>query len=62
MTRCDRTPAWAALNAHFAERGCSLDLRQAFAADATRFERFSLQAPEVFALSLIHISEPTRPY
>jgi glucose-6-phosphate isomerase len=48
-TRCDRTPAWAALNIEFAARGRAFDLRQAFAADANRFERFSLSAPHVFA-------------
>ena len=47
--RCDRTPAWAALQRHFEGAGRALDLRAAFAADATRFTRFSLQAPEVFA-------------
>jgi glucose-6-phosphate isomerase len=48
-TRCDRTPAWAALQTEFLARGRALDLRTAFAADATRFERFSLSAPHVFA-------------
>ncbi|MBT9456879.1 MAG: glucose-6-phosphate isomerase [Burkholderiaceae bacterium] len=47
--RCDQTPAWAALNAHFAVQGKSFDLRRAFAADAGRFEKLSVQAPEVFA-------------
>ena len=60
MTRCDHTPAWDALHAHFSERGCALDLREAFATDATRFDRLSLQAPEVFAdLSKNLIDEPT---
>ena len=27
--RCDRTPAWAALQAHFGAHGKSFDLRQA---------------------------------
>ncbi|MCX7225402.1 MAG: glucose-6-phosphate isomerase, partial [Burkholderiales bacterium] len=48
-TRCDRTPAWAALQTEFFARGRALDLRTAFAADSTRFERFSLSAPHVFA-------------
>ncbi|NBT55391.1 MAG: glucose-6-phosphate isomerase [Betaproteobacteria bacterium] len=48
-TRCDRTPAWAALQTEFLAGGRALDLRTAFAADATRFERFSLSAPHVFA-------------
>ncbi|MBK6865062.1 MAG: glucose-6-phosphate isomerase [Ideonella sp.] len=47
--RCDRTAAWAALQAHFESAGRSLDLRQAFAADPLRFDAMSLQAPEVFA-------------
>ncbi len=60
MTRCDQTPAWAGLQAHFQSQGRTLDLRQAFAADATRFERFSLQAPEVFAdLSKNLVDGPT---
>ena len=48
-TRCDRTAAWSALNAHFDATGQALDVRQAFAADAQRFERFSQEAPYVFA-------------
>ena len=47
--RCDRTPAWAALQASFAESGHSFDLRDAFASDLKRFERFSQEAPHVFA-------------
>jgi glucose-6-phosphate isomerase len=46
MTRCDRTAAWGLLHAH---HDPSFDLRAAFAADARRFDTFSLQAPEVFA-------------
>ncbi|MES2979347.1 MAG: glucose-6-phosphate isomerase [Pseudomonadota bacterium] len=48
-TRCDRTPAWAALQAHYEQAGASLDLRRAFSSDAARFERFSQSAPHVFA-------------
>jgi len=48
-TRCDRTPAWAQLQAAYQAQGKDLDLRQAFAQDAQRFERFSQQAPLVFA-------------
>ena len=48
-TRCDRTPAWAQLQAAFASTGQGLDLRDAFAQDAGRFERFSQSAPYVFA-------------
>lgn len=49
--RCDETPVWAALQAHFAHRfaATAFDLQRAFAEDATRAERFSLQAPGVFA-------------
>ena len=55
-TRCDRTPAWAALQAHFASEGQGFDLRQAFSADSVdpeagveRFAHFSQPAPQVFA-------------
>ncbi len=47
--RGDRTTAWAALAGHFEAHGRDLDLRDAFARDAQRFERFALAAPEVFA-------------
>ncbi|MES2189318.1 MAG: glucose-6-phosphate isomerase [Pseudomonadota bacterium] len=47
--RCDSTPAWAALAAHFEAAGKTFDLRQAFALDARRFEDFSQSAPHVFA-------------
>ncbi|MDN3921102.1 glucose-6-phosphate isomerase [Roseateles violae] len=47
--RCDRSPAWAALRAHYEAAGRGFDLRQAFAAEAERFESWSFQAPEVFA-------------
>lgn len=47
--RCDRTPVWAALHAHYQAQGQSLDLRKAFVADAERFGRFSQEAPYVFA-------------
>ncbi|MFZ2739617.1 MAG: glucose-6-phosphate isomerase [Burkholderiaceae bacterium] len=47
--RCDRTPAWAALNKQFESSGKHFDLRQAFAQDGERFERFSQDAPHIFA-------------
>ncbi len=47
--RCDRTPAWAALTRKFESSGKRFDLRAAFAADGERFERFSQDAPRVFA-------------
>ena len=49
MTRCDQTPAWAQLKAHAESSGHTLDLRQAFAEDAQRFEHFSQAAPLLFA-------------
>ena len=47
--RCDQTPAWAALQAHFNTDGNSFDLRQAFGSDPQRFTSFSQPAPHVFA-------------
>ena len=47
--RCDRTAAWGALQAAFANGARALDLRQAFASDSQRFARFSQSAPHVFA-------------
>lgn len=49
MTRCDRTPAWNALHAHYAAAGKNFDLRRAFAANPHRFADFSQDAPHVFA-------------
>ena len=48
-TRCDRTPAWGALQASFNRHGRTFDLRAAFADDARRFANFSQAAPHVFA-------------
>ena len=48
-TRCDRTPAWAALKAHYDASARRFDLRAAFAADPHRCATFSQQAPHVFA-------------
>ena len=47
--RCDRTAAWQALRRHFDTTARQLDLRAAFAADASRFASLSWQAPEIFA-------------
>ena len=47
--RCDETPPWARLAAHYAAQGRSLDMRRAFARDGGRFAHFSQQAPQVFA-------------
>jgi glucose-6-phosphate isomerase len=58
--RCDRTPAWAALQAHYQAAGRGFDLRAAFAGDAQRFEALSLQSPEVFVdLSKNLVDAPT---
>ena len=48
-TRCDRTPVWRQLQAAFDATGKTFDARTAFAQDAQRFERFSQEAPYVFA-------------
>jgi glucose-6-phosphate isomerase len=47
--RCDETPAWRRLQERFRSEGASFDLRQAFAQDPGRFERFSQPAPHLFA-------------
>ena len=47
--RCDRTEAWAALAGHYEAHGRDLDLREAFARDAGRFDALGFEAPEVFA-------------
>jgi glucose-6-phosphate isomerase len=61
MTRCDRTPAWNALHAHYAAAGKNFDLRQAFAVNPQRFADFSQDAPHVFAdLSKNLIDAPTQ--
>ncbi|MDO8387225.1 MAG: glucose-6-phosphate isomerase [Polaromonas sp.] len=61
MIRCDRTPAWAALQAHYAATGNTFDLRQAFAGHPGRFAEFSQDAPHVFAdLSKNLIDAPTQ--
>ena len=59
--RCDDTVAWSALQGHYVGHGRELDLRTAFAADPARFDRFAVQAPEVFAdLSKNRWDETTR--
>ena len=47
-TRCDRTPAWAALGGHHHAHGRDLDLREAFQRDPARFDALSFEAPELF--------------
>jgi glucose-6-phosphate isomerase len=49
MIRCDHTAEWAALRHHYEAEAYALDLREAFARDAGRFEALSFEAPEVFA-------------
>ena len=59
--RCDRTPAWGALQSAFDASGHAFDARTAFAADPDRFTRFSQSAPHVFAdLSKNLIDEATQ--
>ncbi len=48
-TRCDRTPAWGALQTRFDVAGRTFDVRDAFAADPQRFGTFSQSAPHIFA-------------
>lgn len=60
-TRCDRTIAWTALRGHYEAHGRDLDLHEAFARDAGRFEAFGVSAPEIFAdLSKNRWDEVTR--
>jgi glucose-6-phosphate isomerase len=47
--RCDRAPAWVQLQSYFETAGGQFDVRHAFVEDAGRFERFSQEAPHVFA-------------
>ena len=47
--RCDHTPAWSALQAHYQTSGRAFDLRTAFAQEGDRFARLSQSAPHVFA-------------
>jgi glucose-6-phosphate isomerase len=47
--RCDHSPVWAELQAHFEAAGRGFDIRSAFATVATRFGALSFEAPEVFA-------------
>ncbi|MET0541149.1 MAG: glucose-6-phosphate isomerase [Variovorax sp.] len=60
FTRCDTTPAWAKLQAHYDSSGRGFDLRRAFEADAGRFAAFSQEAPFLFAdLSKNLVDAPT---
>ncbi len=47
MLRCDQTVAWAALQGHWQAHGKDLDLREMFAQDPGRFERWAIEAPHV---------------
>jgi len=59
-TRCDQSPVWAELQAHYTASGRGFDIRDAFKADAGRFGALSFEAPEVFAdLSKNRIDAPT---
>ncbi|MFN3303901.1 MAG: glucose-6-phosphate isomerase [Roseateles sp.] len=58
--RCDQSPVWTELQAHYAASGRGFDIRGAFQADAGRFGALSFEAPEVFAdLSKNRIDAPT---
>ncbi|HLO96404.1 MAG TPA: glucose-6-phosphate isomerase, partial [Burkholderiaceae bacterium] len=58
--RCDQSPAWALLQAQYQASGAAFDLRQAFATEASRFECWSFEAPELFVdLSKNRIDAPT---
>ena len=58
--RCDLSPVWAELQAAYAASGRGFDIREAFRADAGRFEALAFEAPEVFAdLSKNRIDAPT---
>ena len=48
-TRCDHTPAWGQLQAHYQSQGQAFDLRDAFAQTPQRFDQLSQSAPHVFA-------------
>ena len=48
-TRCDQTPVWTEVQAHYTASGRGFDLREAFKADAGRFGALSFEEPEVFA-------------
>ncbi|MBL0422755.1 glucose-6-phosphate isomerase [Ramlibacter sp. AW1] len=47
FTRCDRAPAWQALQVHYQSIGRGFDLRQAFAGDPRRVEALAIDAPHV---------------
>ena len=47
--RCDATPAWAALQAHYQAAGRTFDARHAFVTDPARFDTLSQEAPHLFA-------------
>ncbi len=49
MTRCDHTAAWGALQQHYAARGQDFDTRSALQNDVQRVEKFSQNAPHIFA-------------
>jgi glucose-6-phosphate isomerase len=49
VLRCDRTVAWAALRNHYEKTASAFDMRGAFHSAPGRLERFSQDAPHVFA-------------
>ena len=54
------TKAWEKLESHFSEMS-SFSLKKVFNEDPNRASHFSIAFNDL-VLSLIHISEPTRPY
>jgi len=59
--RCDQTTAWQALQVHYQVEGRAFDLREAFAREGDRAQRFALSAPQLRAdLSKNRWSEATR--
>ena len=46
--RCDQTPAWQKLLAHYASSGKNFDARDALASDASRVPALSQSAPHIF--------------
>ncbi|MDE2402408.1 MAG: glucose-6-phosphate isomerase [Burkholderiales bacterium] len=58
--RCDQTVAWGALQGHLQAHGLDLDLRERFAQDPQRVQRFTVQAPHIHAdLSRAHLDVAT---
>jgi glucose-6-phosphate isomerase len=60
-TRCDQSPAWALLQAHYQNTGKQFDVREAFKADAQRFSKHSLSAAGLLVdMSKNLLDDPTK--